>query len=55
MEEMEHFFLGVWYLFKTPLEFPAPIGSLSPLDILMFFAVAYLLADTVSLIASRRD
>lgn len=47
--------IQIWGLFRSDIDFPEPIGDISPLEIMMFFAVAYLLADTVSLIASRRD
>jgi hypothetical protein len=55
MEIMQHFFMGLWTLLHTNLHFPDPIGDLTPIRIAMFFGVAFLLADVVNLIASRRD
>lgn len=52
---VKYIFQGVWYLFDFELSFPEPIGKVSPLTILMFFAIAGLLADSVSTISSRRD
>lgn len=52
---MQHLFSELFRLMQKPMEFPSPIGALSPLDLMMFFAVAFMLAESVQLIASRRD
>lgn len=46
---------GVWYIFDKDLRFPEPLGLLSPGDILLFFAAGYLIAETISSVAERRD
>lgn len=48
-------FEGIYDLFMQPLNFPHPIGSMSPFQIMAFFTVAYVAADFVRIVASRRD
>lgn len=55
MGVMEKTMLGVWQLFDTDLQFPEPLGAMSPGDILLFFAAGYLMADTFGSVAERRD
>lgn len=42
---LEHLFISVKSMFVYPLEFPYPIGTLSLLDIFLFTASLYMLAD----------
>lgn len=55
MSNFKMIFYSVWELLRYDLNFPEPIGEISSMDITMFFATAYLLADSVSMVASRRD
>lgn len=45
----------VWDLLDYELSFPEPLGNISCLDMMMFWSIAYMLADSVSMVASRRD
>lgn len=55
MGTWQNIWIQFWSLMDYELQFPAPIGSMSPMDGTMFFAVAIMLADSVSMVASRRD
>lgn len=47
-------FAGVFDIFmNTELNFPEPIGMITPFDITAFFTIASILADMVNLISSR--
>lgn len=46
---------GIWGLYDYDLNFPYPLGTMDAGDILLFFATCYLVADTISLVAERRD
>lgn len=43
----------VW--FETELDFPEPIGTITPFNITAFFVVAELLATLVNIVSSRGD
>lgn len=55
MDTLGHLFGDLFDLIFKKFNLPEPIGAVSYADLMFFFAVAYMLAEFVSLVASRRD
>lgn len=53
IDTFQNIWVQVWGLWREEIQWPEPIGMMSPLDMTMFFAVAYMLADAVATISSR--
>lgn len=55
MGVIERVMVGVWNIWSTDMQFPQPLGAISPGDIILFFACCYMIADAMTGIAERRD
>lgn len=55
MSVWQHIWISFYGLMDYEIQFPEPIGYMSTLDMVMFFGVAYLLADAVATVASRGE
>lgn len=54
MDVLKAGFQGVWQLMMKDLHFPAPLGDISPFEIMAFYGIAHILATLIVGIGQRR-